>query len=43
MAEAAKLQLDVAPVTGPEVEARLAEIYAQPADVIALAKQAVGY
>ena len=43
LAEAAKLQLDVAPVSGPEVEARLAEIYAQPPEVIALAKQAVGY
>lgn len=42
-AEAAKLGLDVAPVTGAQVAAVLADIYAQPAEVVALAKQAVGY
>ncbi len=41
-AEADKLGLDVAPVSGEEVEKRLAEIYAQPPEVVALAKQAVG-
>ena len=41
-AEADKLGLDVAPVAAAEVEKRLADIYSQPADVVALAKQAVG-
>ncbi|MDR3525328.1 MAG: hypothetical protein P4L66_14655 [Acetobacteraceae bacterium] len=41
-AEADKLGLDVAPVPAAEVEKRLADIYSQPADVVALAKQAVG-
>ncbi len=41
-AEADKLGLDVAPVTAQEVEKRLADIYSQPPEVVALAKQAVG-
>ncbi len=42
LAEAAKLGLDVTPVNHEGVEARLVEIYSQPPDVIALAKQAQG-
>jgi tripartite-type tricarboxylate transporter receptor subunit TctC len=41
-AEADKLGLDVNPVPAEAVEKNLEEIYSQPADVIALAKQAVG-
>ena len=43
LAEAEKLGMDVAPVPAEVVQAKLAEIYDQPPEVIALAKQAVGY
>ncbi len=43
LAEATKLGLDVAPVPASTVDAKLAQIYAQPPEIIALAKQAVGY
>ncbi len=41
LAEAKKLELDVDPVSGPDLEKAIAEMYAQPAEVIAMAKEAV--
>lgn len=41
--EAKKLGLDVAPVDGRQIEAMLKEVYGFPSDVLATAKQAVGY
>jgi hypothetical protein len=40
-AEAAKLNLDVEPVSGAEVEALLREVYASPAEVVKLATELV--
>jgi len=40
-AEASKLNLDVEPVSGAEVEALLKEIYAAPPDVVRLATELV--
>jgi len=41
LAEAEKLQADVSPVTAGEIEKLLAEVYATPKDVIALAAKAI--
>ena len=41
LAEAKKLELDVDPVSGPDLEKAIAEMYAQPPEVISLAKEAV--
>ena len=43
LAEAAKLGLDVHPVSGAALQELLRQVYANPPDVIALAKQSVGY
>jgi tripartite-type tricarboxylate transporter receptor subunit TctC len=41
LAEAAREKMDIAPMTGPEIEALLSQLYAIPADVIAKAAKAV--
>jgi tripartite-type tricarboxylate transporter receptor subunit TctC len=41
LADAKKLRIDVNPVTGPEIDKLLRELYATPKDVIAKASQAI--
>jgi tripartite-type tricarboxylate transporter receptor subunit TctC len=41
LAEARKLNLDVDPVTGAEVEALIREVYAAPPDVVTIAREAM--
>ena len=41
LAETAKAKMDIAPMTGHEIEALLAQLYALPADVVAKAAKAV--
>lgn len=43
LAEAKKMRMHIAPVSADVVNAKLADIYDQPPEVIALAKHAVGY
>ena len=41
LAEAAKLRMDIDPMTGKEIDGLLAQIYATPPDVVAKAAQAI--
>ena len=41
LAEAKKLNIDVNPVTGKEIDAMLGELYATPKDVLEKAAQAI--
>jgi hypothetical protein len=41
LADAKKSRIDVNPVTGPEIDKLLRELYATPKDVIAKASQAI--
>jgi hypothetical protein len=41
LAEAAKLGMDIGPMTGSQIDGLLAQIYSTPSDVVAKAAQAV--